>query len=61
MAADHRGGLGGSGGGLAAEVVRPAEGVAARERCRPAEAGHPVGGADGGGEEKAAACDVELG
>ena len=53
MAADHRGGLGGGGGPAA-------EGVAARERCRPAEAGHPVGGADGGGEERTAARVDEL-
>ena len=42
----------GGGGGPAAEAVRPAEGVAARERHRPGGAGSPVGGAGGGGEEK---------
>jgi len=40
---------------------RPAEGAAARERRRPGRVKQPVAGAGGGGEEKAAARDGELG
>ena len=67
MAAGHRGGgrgrrrPGGGGGDQAVAAVRPAEGVVARERCRPGRARQPVGGAGGRGEEKAAASSVREG